>query len=422
MDRAAGTTTLSALIPSRTLSMDAVQGRQLGAPGDADGGWAPVALLPFAGLSPLLTRKTRSGPNRDRFRAVDRPCLDAASIRCCIPHRASKSVSKGLRDARGRRRCPASTTSSAFRPARQQVSGGTRKYPLDQRHRDDLRPPGPGRGHQRRYGPRRQVARRPLQQAGIRAVSTTTSMPCVRATGCMMEGYFPARRPLARGALETVKPVLGSTDKQPTSPSRAKNHRWRSARTSGARFAGYGWKRSARDRRQRPHDASRMRTRTFQNTKGIGPTFIIVDSHIGLRARAHQAGHACGAWASRSARGGDTGGPRRIFGLARGCSVSGAARRLPQCFRRYPPWAKKAWRGKLAGQGVGSTGSHRTRTKHPELGRRGCTGLQHRQGLPAKWGPRPAAVPAPTPQGKSPGRETRRRRLLNGPGPERGRG
>ena len=50
----------------RTLAMDAVQQANSGHPGDADGHGAR-GLLPLAAVPPLRSRRSRSGPNRDRF-------------------------------------------------------------------------------------------------------------------------------------------------------------------------------------------------------------------------------------------------------------------------------------------------------------------------------------------------------------------
>ena len=254
----------------RTLAMDAVQQANSGHPGHADGP-GPGGLLPVAEPSALRSRRPALAESRS-LRALGRPCLDAALFDAAPDRR--QGGQRGLRGRWASRRCRSTTSrSSASCDSR---CPGHPEYRLTSGVETTTGPARPGGRQQRRHGDRRALAGRPLQPARLRDLFDY-NVYAICGDGDMMEGISSEAASLA-GHLQARRTSAGSTT---TTTSRSKARpTWPSARTSAARFEGYGWNVIHVERRQRPASCSSGRSTSFQKTTDR-PTLIIVDSHIG---------------------------------------------------------------------------------------------------------------------------------------------
>ena len=262
----------------RTLAMDAVQAANSGHPG------TPMALAPVA--YSLWQRFLRFDPddpiwpNRDRFvLSIGHASMLLYSLLHLTGVKAVNPEYETARRAVASRSTTSSTSASSTAAARPP------RVPLDLRHRDDDRPAGPGRGHQRRHGHRRALAGRALQPPGFEMFDYDVYALC--GDGCMMEGISSEAASLA-GHLKLSNlcwiydnnkiTIEGNTDLA-------------FSEDVATRFIGYGWNVT------RVGDANDldMLERAFhdlQEGRRTGPTLIIVDSHIACGAPNKQDTHA----------------------------------------------------------------------------------------------------------------------------------
>ena len=158
-------------------------------------------------------------------------------------------------------------------PARQQGAGASR-VPLGVGRRDHHRPARAGRCDQRGHGHRREMARRPLQPAGLRDLRLQHLCGLRRRLpdGRRRVGSGLARRPPRPGQplLDLRQQPHHDRRQHATSPSPRTSRRgsWPTAGTSCASAT------------PTTSTASSRRWTVFRKTKGR-PTFIILDSHIG---------------------------------------------------------------------------------------------------------------------------------------------
>ncbi len=136
---------------------------QLRPPRHADGA-RPGRLHALAALPALRPgRPDLAGPGP--LRALRRARLDVALLAALSGRRQS-----GRPRLRGRRRPRRLAQRHRELPPARLAGARAPRVPLDLRGRDDHRPARPGHRHLDRHGDRRQVAGRPLQPAGLRAL------------------------------------------------------------------------------------------------------------------------------------------------------------------------------------------------------------------------------------------------------------
>ena len=166
--------------------------------GRADGAGAG-GLLSLAALPALRPRPPDLAQSRP-LRAVGRPRLDAA-----LRHAASDWRQSGQSQVRGAGRAVGvAGRHQALSPARQQMPRPS-GIPLDLGRRDDHRPTGARRGHQRRHGHRRAVGGQLFRPPGLRHVRLRRLRPVRRR---LHDGGHLQRGRLAGRTPQTRQPVL----------------------------------------------------------------------------------------------------------------------------------------------------------------------------------------------------------------------
>ena len=213
----------------RTLSMDAVQKANSGHPG------TPMALAPVA--YQLWQHNLRYDPAQPLWPGRDRfvlSCGHASMLLYSMLHLAG--VRKVAKHENKRRRRPGdhARRHQELPPAGQPLRrpSGVRR---SGRHRNDDRPAGPRRRHQRRHGDRRQVARRPLQPARLRAVRQQRLRPLQRRRP---DGRHRQRSRLHRRPSEAHQPAL-DLRRQPITIEGHTELAF--SEDVATRFEGYGW-------------------------------------------------------------------------------------------------------------------------------------------------------------------------------------
>ena len=244
-------------------------GRRVGASGDAGRPWRRWRTRSGRSSS-ASTPADPIWPNRGPIRALGRSCVDAALFAAASDRRPFGQSE--VRDPR-RGRGAVGVDHQKFRQLDSKCPGHP-EYRWTSGGRDDHRPPGPGGGHQRRHGDRRQLAGVALQPPRLRPVRLRRLRDRRRR---LPDGGGPATKPPASPATSSCPTLCWIFD----------NNRITIEGSTAlavsddvaARFIALGWNVT------RVEDANDLAMlarafRSFREETGR-PTLIIVDSHIG---------------------------------------------------------------------------------------------------------------------------------------------